>query len=189
VALARQILPWAFFSASSGTSLHERVYNSLLNDPRWCEADPCLQNLIPLLLRPLRLLASSENVRSARIVLLKATHLPFVAAIWAYEHFAERKRKSGFVTMSGPETPITTTTKRPLRFPMNPPRSSAGLQGTAESNGNTPARASRPQTRSGPSEPDPQLKALVIKLTTQVAELTSMVAQLQQQGSEGSRPG
>ena len=44
------------------------------------------QNLIPLLcIRPMRILLSAESVRQARIVLLRATHLPFVALIWAYE--------------------------------------------------------------------------------------------------------
>ena len=44
------------------------------------------QNLLPLLLfRPLRLCIPSEQMRSARIVLLKITHAPYIAAIWLYE--------------------------------------------------------------------------------------------------------
>ncbi|KAI9679476.1 MAG: hypothetical protein M1817_005498 [Caeruleum heppii] len=44
------------------------------------------KNLLPLiLLKPLRLLIPSDRMRTARITLLKATHFPFVAAIWAYE--------------------------------------------------------------------------------------------------------
>ena len=42
-------------------------------------------NLASLLLRPLRLLMPSEDVRRIRIVVLKATHVPFVALIWIYE--------------------------------------------------------------------------------------------------------
>ncbi|KAE8347988.1 hypothetical protein BDV28DRAFT_154022 [Aspergillus coremiiformis] len=43
-------------------------------------------NLIPLLcIRPLRLFLPAGHIRRVRIVLLKATHLPFVAFIWAYE--------------------------------------------------------------------------------------------------------
>ncbi|KAK1139211.1 hypothetical protein N8T08_001206 [Aspergillus melleus] len=43
-------------------------------------------NLIPLLcIRPLRLFLSAERIRRVRIILLRATHLPFVALIWAYE--------------------------------------------------------------------------------------------------------
>lgn len=46
----------------------------------------CRQNLIPLLcIRPLRLFLSAEVVRRVRIVVLRATHLPFVMMIWTYE--------------------------------------------------------------------------------------------------------
>ena len=43
------------------------------------------QNLIPLVIRPLRLILPSERLRSVRIVMLKATHLPHVFVIWAFE--------------------------------------------------------------------------------------------------------
>jgi hypothetical protein len=47
-------------------------------------------NLIPLfLIRPLRLLVSSESLRSIRILLLKVTHTPIVGAIWLYEKFED----------------------------------------------------------------------------------------------------
>ncbi|KAL1969166.1 hypothetical protein VTN77DRAFT_420 [Rasamsonia byssochlamydoides] len=50
-------------------------------------------NLIPLLfLRPLRLALSAEALRRLRIVLLKITHLPFVAIILAYEAISSPKR-------------------------------------------------------------------------------------------------
>ncbi|KAJ5762557.1 uncharacterized protein N7511_005939 [Penicillium nucicola] len=43
-------------------------------------------NLIPLLcIRPMRIFLSAGTVRRVRIILLRATHLPFVALIWAYE--------------------------------------------------------------------------------------------------------
>ena len=49
------------------------------------------QNLIPLILfRPLRLSVPAEKIRSARIILLKATHWPYVAAIYAYESASQR---------------------------------------------------------------------------------------------------
>ena len=45
-----------------------------------------LQNLLPLiLLRPLRLCIPAEQLRTARIMLLKVTHSPWVTAIWLYE--------------------------------------------------------------------------------------------------------
>lgn len=44
------------------------------------------QNLIALaLFRPLRLVLSGAELRRARILLLKATHWPYVASIWAFE--------------------------------------------------------------------------------------------------------
>ncbi|CAG8933459.1 unnamed protein product [Penicillium salamii] len=43
-------------------------------------------NLIPLLcIRPMRLILSAGTVRRVRIILLRATHIPFVALIWLYE--------------------------------------------------------------------------------------------------------
>ncbi|KAL9102054.1 MAG: hypothetical protein Q9163_002762 [Psora crenata] len=47
------------------------------------------KNLIPLLFfRPLRLCIPSEQMRSARIALLKVTHAPYIASIWLYEGLA-----------------------------------------------------------------------------------------------------
>jgi hypothetical protein len=62
-----------------------------------------------ILLRPLRLFLSAEQVRSARIVLLKITHFPFVAAIWAYESAAGRlqrisSRPTSNFSGSGPQS-------------------------------------------------------------------------------------
>ncbi|KAL5338299.1 hypothetical protein BJX70DRAFT_367226 [Aspergillus crustosus] len=43
-------------------------------------------NLIPLLcIRPLRLFLPAEDIRRVRIVLLRATHLPCVVLLWAFE--------------------------------------------------------------------------------------------------------
>lgn len=47
-------------------------------------------NLIPLVLRPLRLFISAERLRTTRIFLLKATHLPHVLAINLYEKLRQR---------------------------------------------------------------------------------------------------
>lgn len=52
------------------------------------------KNLIPLLcIRPLRLFLSAETVRRVRIVLLRATHLPFVMLIWTYESSQRQRRR------------------------------------------------------------------------------------------------
>ncbi|CAI7656072.1 unnamed protein product [Penicillium glandicola] len=59
-------------------------------------------NLIPLLcIRPMRLFLSAGTVRRVRIVLLRATHLPFVALIWAYESkWRHTKRQNSLPPMS-----------------------------------------------------------------------------------------
>jgi hypothetical protein len=84
--------------------------------------------------------------------------------------------------MGGPETP--TTSKRTLRSSMNPPRPmTANFYASTEGNV-APGRfhsANRPQTRAGPSDGDPQLRSLVLKLTAQVEQLTTVVSQLQDQ--------
>lgn len=52
------------------------------------------KNLIPLLcIRPMRLFLSAETVRRVRIVLLRATHVPFVMLIWAYESTQRQRRR------------------------------------------------------------------------------------------------
>nr|POE71886.1 hypothetical protein CFP56_11762 [Quercus suber] len=48
-------------------------------------ADSSSQNLLSLLMRPLRLVVSGESLRHARIMLLKAVHLPHVGMILAFE--------------------------------------------------------------------------------------------------------
>ncbi|KAI1556272.1 Ion-trans domain containing protein [Pyrenophora tritici-repentis] len=136
-----------------------------------------LQNLIPLVIRPLRLILPSERLRGARIVLLKATHLPFVFAIWAFEHLAHARTRDAKVTsFSGPQTHALP--KRPPRLPVNSPRL---LMADAQSNVGRMQQMNWSHTRAGFTEPDAQLKTLVARLSTQVEELTAMVSQLQDQ--------
>ncbi|KAF1846615.1 uncharacterized protein K460DRAFT_127029 [Cucurbitaria berberidis CBS 394.84] len=138
------------------------------------------RNLIPLCLRPFRLIVPSERLRSARIVLLKATHVPFVGAIWAYEQLAQAHDcQKDTMFFSGPRTPVPR--KKLPRLPINSPRL---LMADAQAAPNTPGRgqhASWPHTTAGLTESDAQLKTLVLKLMTQVEELTAMVSQLQEQ--------
>jgi hypothetical protein len=139
------------------------------------------QNLIPLCIRPLRLVLPSERLRSARIVLLKATHAPFVAAIWCYEQLADAHRRNSKVTsFNGPQTPLPS--KKPPRLAVNTPRLlMADSHAALNSPGRVQQQASRPHTRVGQGEPDAQLKTLVLKLTRQVEQLTEVVSQLQEQ--------
>ncbi|KAL8673015.1 MAG: hypothetical protein Q9168_002538 [Polycauliona sp. 1 TL-2023] len=69
-----------------------------------------LENLIPLILfRPLRLCVPADQMRVARIAVLKATHLPYVAAIWLYEsgHRLWSDKRDAWQSRAG-------THKRPL---------------------------------------------------------------------------
>ncbi|PYH99409.1 hypothetical protein BO71DRAFT_224061 [Aspergillus ellipticus CBS 707.79] len=89
-------------------------------------------NLIPLLcIRPMRLFLPAEHIRRVRIILLRATHLPFVALIWAYESSRRyvSRRNSQF-----PPTATTGGSSRPtssiqMGFPFSthhaPPHASA----------------------------------------------------------------
>jgi hypothetical protein len=150
-----------------------------------CKADSFPQNLIPLCIRPLRLILPSERLRSARIVLLKASHVPFVAAIWAYEQIADaRKRNSSMMSFSGPQTPLPS--KKPPRLAVNTPRLLlADSHAMPESPGRM-QQVSRSHNRVGQVESEVQLKTLVLKLTSQVEQLTEMMSQLQEQQREAN---
>ena len=63
---------------------YDRNRKRTANPKRKTNVSP--QNLVPLLLRPLRLVVPAELMRSLRIGLLKATHWPFVALILGYEN-------------------------------------------------------------------------------------------------------
>lgn len=80
------------------------------------EADFPMQNLLSLLLRPLRLVLSTQRLRSTRIVLLKATHWPLVAMILLYERalmLLDDRRKAGpFGGLRSLNSP--TSLRRPL---------------------------------------------------------------------------
>ncbi|KAL8906496.1 MAG: hypothetical protein Q9207_001982 [Kuettlingeria erythrocarpa] len=74
-------------------------FGALMTDPSASEYPKVYrENLIPLILfRPLRLCIPSEQLRNARIMVLRATHIPYVAAIWLYEstvgHWRDRKEQ------------------------------------------------------------------------------------------------
>ncbi|OCK76614.1 hypothetical protein K432DRAFT_408020 [Lepidopterella palustris CBS 459.81] len=157
-------------------------------------------NLIPLFFRPLRLVLPSEKLRSARIVLLKITHAPFVAAIWVFEHGHDyltgrsstsrrtRWQESWVSSMGGPET--SPSVKRPpLKSSLNSPRPLApatGVQASLDGNfGGRSPFGHRPRSTMGLPESDAQVRSLVIKLSSQVEQLTAMVAQLQGQQGAG----
>ena len=138
-------------------------------------------NLFPLVvLRPLRLFLPSEEVRRIRIFVLKATHIPFVALIWAYEnskamiarahptlskapHSTSRPLSGGQLSFDGPrDFPKSPTTRRALTETLS---STVTPDMTAST------------TKSALSSADTaELINLVQKLSAQVDGLTAMVA-------------
>ena len=113
-------------------------------------------------------------------MLLKATHLPFVGVIWAFEHFdMYRKPRPGPMSFSGPQTPAAA--KRPPRRSVNSPdlfRSDNQATSTSVAAAHSTGRS---QPATGQAEPEAQLRTLVINLSAQVEALTAIVSQLQQQ--------
>ena len=138
-------------------------------------------NLVPLLLRPLRLFMPSEDVRRIRIVVLKATHVPFVALIWIYE----RSQRLVPCSTSSQLAKAPHSTSRPL----NP--SQMGIEPRTDLNRSSPTGSSAlnktPRQKSGQSEnattdsastavDNAELAALVQSLALKVDGLTAMVA-------------
>ncbi|PYI11813.1 hypothetical protein BO78DRAFT_303036 [Aspergillus sclerotiicarbonarius CBS 121057] len=109
-------------------------------------------NLIPLLcIRPMRLFLPAEHIRRVRIVLLRATHLPFVALIWAYE--SSRRYVSRRNSQFPPTATTATGSSRPtssiqMGFPLSThhaPLHASALDGRS-------LGSSRPRERSNPGQ-------------------------------------
>ncbi|KAL1627985.1 hypothetical protein SLS56_006128 [Neofusicoccum ribis] len=75
-----------------------------------------MANLVPVVVfRPLLMVLPERAARRARIVLLKATHAPFVGIIWAYENWQDyvwkknvaRRDTMGIETMARGQAPAT----------------------------------------------------------------------------------
>ena len=105
-----------------------------------CGTDGLWKNLIPLLLfRPLRICVPSGKMRSARIVLLKITHFPYIGAIWLYEELIAKTDR--WQSTSHTQKRINPTRPRPLhlkpknRGEVSPPKTplSAGRRRAAHS--------------------------------------------------------
>ncbi|KIW11929.1 hypothetical protein PV08_09202 [Exophiala spinifera] len=137
-------------------------------------------NLFPLLLlRPLRLVLPSEDVRRIRIAMLKATHVPFLAIIWTYEksmrmvsrahptiskapHLTSRPLSAGQFSLGGAQDFVKSPSSRRALPDASPTRSPDVTGSTTKS-------------ASGGAE-NTELLALVHKLSAQVDGLTAMVA-------------
>lgn len=142
-------------------------------------------NLIALFFRPLRLFIPTETIRTIRILVLKVTHLPFVAIIWAYE--SSRQLVSRRVH-SPPASTIPFSPTRPLSA--NRLSLTRDVSATAQASksaislaAHTPTKESRAKqsgdrqaTTTASSSDITELINMVQRLHSQVEELTSMVA-------------
>jgi hypothetical protein len=155
-------------------------------------------NVIPLILvRPLRLFMKSEQLRKARIVLLKVTHAPIVGAIWLYETAYDHiGTGAASFSSSGPGlAPLTTDDTSP------PKRHRPFLSDRAASktisghfveftNGDGTSNAIPRYANDSNKESNgngkvvvhsPDLEAKVAELSTRIAELTALI--MAQQGA------
>jgi len=138
-------------------------------------------NLVPLLfLRPLRLVLPSEDVRRIRILVLKVTHLPFVALIWAYERsrrLVSRQRSPATTPhlLSQPFSASRSSLERDRNIVKSlPPR--AALTETPRLASTELRDSTASKSASGGGVDNTDLMALVQKLSAQVDDLTAMIA-------------
>lgn len=125
-------------------------------------------NLLALVIfRPLRLvLPSDHNLRAARIVFLRATHLPIVGIIELYELIRRRIRPDGSAVFRGPRpsrAPTHPAKQRPPRPALEPPSSAY------------PSEAFPPRSA---TEQDDAVMEATKSLAAQVAELANKVDRL-----------
>ncbi|PTU23199.1 hypothetical protein P175DRAFT_0433542 [Aspergillus ochraceoroseus IBT 24754] len=146
-------------------------------------------NLIPLLcIRPMRLFLPAENIRRVRIILLRATHLPLVALLWAYEssrRFALRRNSQSPPTIAAREFSRPTSSTR-ARFVLSthpaPSQTSAADAQSLAPGGHVGYNPSvqRPGTReseAGPSRPNDiaEMIAEMERLRAQVERVAAVV--------------
>ncbi|KAK5121466.1 hypothetical protein LTR85_005299 [Meristemomyces frigidus] len=135
-------------------------------------------NLVPLVLRPLRLVLPAERLRAVRIFLLKATHFPFVALILGWEswrlYWSERAKSSSGLTHRGLHAP--TTLRRPRA---QLPLLAAGTrQMPLDKQTRTPRSPSTKPSEdpAAGSETIEALEMAVDSLRTQLETITSLIA-------------
>ena len=123
-------------------------------------------------------------MRRIRILVLKTTHVPFVAVIWAYESSQQ------FISNRAHSLPVSTipfTPARPLSanqvnvarlsgIPTAAAKSAFSLANTTPSKNVQGEFGGVPRTPSAGSSAEVGLIELVQRLSSQVDELTSMVA-------------
>ncbi|GIZ41595.1 hypothetical protein CKM354_000489400 [Cercospora kikuchii] len=132
-------------------------------------------NLLPLLLRPLRLVSSPQRLRAARIVLLKATHWPLVAMILLYERaltLLEDRRKTGSSGVQRSQN-SPTSLRRPL-YRKAPSMSRTSLLEEQPRTARSPAGLSA-HGFTAASDSAERLNSVVADLHAQVQVLTELL--------------
>ena len=117
---------------------------------------------------------SSEDARRIRIIVLKATHVPFVALIWTYEHSRQLLRRQ----MQAPAPPISSMImNRPIsNGQSNLDREGDSLHVADHSALNRVHPLATPTRTAFSSTDASELVSMVQKLSSQVDALTAMVA-------------
>ena len=135
------------------------------------------QNLLALVFRPLRLVVDAASLRQFRILILKATHAPFVGIIYAYE--ASRLFSSH--RSSFPPASLLGSSMHPSNSGHHPSqlgsRQKAALKGELTQDSDSPTRphdSIQGDVPSALSTADiSEMLTLMRKLTAQVDELTA----------------
>lgn len=134
---------------------------------------PPQQNLLPLMLRPLRLVFSAQQVRRMRIVLLKATHAPLVACILGYERalkILDRHGSGSFRVSNRLSLNSSTSLRRPLSRKTLPAERRLPFDREARETRVMLAPKQQPA-----SESPEGLKAAIANLKTQVEILSDLL--------------
>lgn len=138
-----------------------------------------VQNLIPLILfRPLRLCVPADQLRNARIILLKATHMPYVVAIWLYEsgcRYWNNKRDEWQSKAGARKRPLLAShislSHKATKYLAVQNRSEVSLMAKAPRSGSHGQFAKDPDTLAG-------MKTIMDKLNTQEEMIKKLSRQL-----------
>jgi hypothetical protein len=145
-------------------------------------------NLIPLILiRPLRIFVSSENLRSIRIILLKTTHTPIVGAIWLYEKLQDHINGENHIFGAiGPGTTNTRKVQRPFLANRNSAQSaSQRYSKTPRPDSGSEAGFLKAFKAAAGKSGQEDLERKVEDLSSKIEELTALImAQMQKHTAE-----
>ena len=147
-------------------------------------------NLLPLFfIRPLRLFVSNKNIRRIRIIVLKATHSPMMAAIWVYEYLHDRIYGAHHMFMTVPPRGNTYSKKaqRPAiigwttamsvshDLPKTPRPDSSEMRPEPGKSGVNMVKGWMESAVKGGKQEQEELEKKVDDLSTKIEELTALI--------------